>query len=91
MAGKSENTERVSFKIDPELFEKFQFFAWENGASMAEVFRDALRFYAQAFMPSPEQQEQAEAVRAQVRAERAQQEYITALPTLRDVAIGLLN
>lgn len=89
MAGR--NTEKISFAVDPELFEKFQFFAWENGISMAEAYRDALRLYAEINMPDPEEQAQDEALLAQVRAERARQEMLVALPTLVLAPVGLPN
>lgn len=89
MAGR--NTEKISFAIDPELFEKFQFFAWENGISMAEAYRDALNLYAEINMPDPEERAQDEALLAQVRAERQRQEAMTALPQVLRASVALPN
>lgn len=81
----------VSFAISPDLYERFQQFANENGISMAEAYRDALSLYAEINIPTPEQQAEGEALLAQVRAERARQEVLVALPTLVLAPVGLPN
>jgi hypothetical protein len=73
--------ERVSFTIDPELFDQFARYAEENDLDISDAYREALQEYAYIKMPSAEVEAEFEVKHAEIEA-RASEERIASLPAL---------
>ena len=74
--------ERVSFTIDPELFDQFATYAEENDLDISDAYREALQEYAYIKMPSSDAEAEFAVMHAKVEAKRASGESIASLPAL---------